>query len=313
LSASDATASQIRPYLFGILARVIRETEVYAQASAAMNQVDDPIAKLVIDSRLYSDRGLSSDTSIVPSFALDRALQDLMGKRIVESGVIRRVAVVGPGPDIIDRREGRDFYPVQTIQPFLVIDSLLRLGLAGTEMYLTTFDVSPRVNSHIDTARERAHGGESYPMQLALDPRQWTPDFIRYWETVGSGIGDNLSAPVATQANGEVSVRIVHARPAVVTSIQPRDVNIVLQRLAMSTPEERFDLVIATNVLIYYSVFEQSLAVANIAHMLRPGGVFLTNNLVAELPKSPLTLVGFTDVVYTPTRLGDRVLWYQRQ
>jgi hypothetical protein len=77
--------------------------------------------------------------------------------------------------------------------------------------------------------------------------------------------------------------------------------------------EARFDLVIATNVLIYYSVFEQSLAVANIAQMLRPWGIFLSNNLVAELPRSPLTLVGFTDVVYTSTRLGDRVLWYRRQ
>jgi hypothetical protein len=231
----------------------------------------------------------------------------------VESGAIQRVAVVGPGLDVIDRREGRDFYPVQTIQPLLVIDSLFRLGLAGGELHLTTFDVSPRVNSHLDTARERARGGESYAMQLPLDPSQWTPDFIRYWETVGSGIGDNLSVPVPGQVNGGLSVRIVRARSAVVTSIQPRDVNIVLQRLAMPTPEERFDLVIATNVLIYYSVFEQSLAVANIAHMLRPGGVFLSNNLVAELPKSPLTLVGFSDVVYTPTRLGDRVLWYRRQ
>ena len=36
-------------------------------------------------------------------------------------------------------------------------------------------------------------------------------------------------------------------------------------------PRERFDLIIATNVLVYYDVFEQSLALANLATMMRRG------------------------------------------
>jgi hypothetical protein len=31
---------------------------------------------------------------------------------------------VGPGLDFADKQEGYDFYPLQTIQPFAVIDSL---------------------------------------------------------------------------------------------------------------------------------------------------------------------------------------------
>ena len=33
------------------------------------------------------------------------------------------LAIVGPGLDFVDKRQGTDFYPVQTIQPFAVVDS----------------------------------------------------------------------------------------------------------------------------------------------------------------------------------------------
>jgi len=64
-------------------------------------------------------------------------------------------------------------------------------------------------------------------------------------------------------------------------------------------------------------VFEQTLASANIARMLRPGGFFLTNNRVFELPGSPLSGVGYVDVTYMSLpgigETGDRVIWYQKQ
>jgi len=41
---------------------------------------------------------------------------------------------------------------------------------------------------------------------------------------------------------------------AVVSSIVPRDLNIVVDRLPLAS-DERFDLVVATNVLFYYDVF----------------------------------------------------------
>jgi hypothetical protein len=76
----------------------------------------------------------------------------------------------------------------------------------------------------------------------------------------------------------------VRIRPNVVRAIAPHDLNIVLQRPDPLPDVERFDLVIATNILIYYDVFEQSLALANSARMLRPGGFLLSNNPVFELP-----------------------------
>ena len=73
---------------------------------------------------------------------------------------------------------------------------------------------------------------------------------------------------------------------------------------------------IATNILLYYDLFEQSLAVANIASMLRPGGLFLTNTRLVELPRSPIRSVGYTDSVYTTgprgDETGDRIWRYER-
>jgi hypothetical protein len=68
---------------------------------------------------------------------------------------------------------------------------------------------------------------------------------------------------------------------------------------------------VATNVLVYYDVFEQALALSNIAAMLREGGVFLTNNAV--LPTPPMKASAeYLKVGHSPQRY-DELLWYQRE
>jgi hypothetical protein len=92
-----------------------------------------------------------------------------------------------------------------------------------------------------------------------------------------------------------------------------RDLNVVAERLDPLPEGDQFDLVIATNILVYYDVLEQSLALANIAAMLRPGGFLLSNNVLVELPTTPMRSVGHTDAVYSD-RPDDRdqVVWYRR-
>ena len=47
--------------------------------------------------------------------------------------------------DFADKQEGYDVYPVQTIQPFGVLDSLSALGLSSPKgVSLTTLDLSDR-------------------------------------------------------------------------------------------------------------------------------------------------------------------------
>ena len=91
--------------------------------------------------------------------------------------------------------------------------------------------------------------------------------------------------------------------------------NIVVQRLDPLASDERFDLVIATNILIYYDLFEQSLAFANVAEMLRSGGYFLTNNdPTVVLPTIPMDVVGYIDVVYSDQPNDkDRLTWCLRR
>ena len=72
-------------------------------------------------------------------------------------------------------------------------------------------------------------------------------------------------------------------------------------------------MLIATNILVYYDVFEQSLALANIEKMLQPGGFLLSNNALLELPGSGMHSVGYETVVYSDKpNDGDHIVWYQR-
>ena len=79
--------------------------------------------------------------------------------------------------------------------------------------------------------------------------------------------------------------------PEIVRRIRPLDASIVSDRLDLADGE-RFDLVLASNVLLYYDTFEQTLALASIAAMLKPGGVLLTNDAVLEMPEIPMRSAG---------------------
>ncbi len=268
-------------------------------------------AELEAHSTIFRDRGLSSDTSMLVDHALEMALTALRAGGIVRAGGIRRVAIVGPGLDFINKADGLDFYPQQSIQPFAVIDSLLRLGLSQPEtLRVTTFDLNPRVNHHLVTARARAQAGEGYLLHLPL-PRgeRWTPEVRGYWQRMGDQIGTPTSA--ARLPEGEnAEIRAIRVTPAFVLAVTPQALDIVAERLVLDEAE-RFDLVVGTNVFVYYGPFEQGLAAANIAAMLRSGGVLLSNNDVPAPPPMKPT-VGYLPVAYSD-RQNDHVFSYQRQ
>lgn len=309
-----AGKEKIRRYVTESLMRFSTEAAILSA-----KRLNDP--SIGLDDRLtrFRDRGLSSDTSVYAGFAIERALEALKAEGLLGAGSVRRVAIVGPGLDFTDKHEGYDFYPQQTIQPFAVIDSLIRLGLATPDQIrMTTFDLSPRINHHLEAARQRARANGAYTLELPRNMNPpWTSSFVTYWKRLGDRIGETVAAVAVPPGAGSVQLRAVRVRPAVVLSIVPQDVNIVLQLFEPLGADERFDLIIATNILVYYNVFEQSLALANVAKMLRPGGLFLTNNGVFELPKIPMVRIGDTDVTYL--RLpgvgdaGDRVFWYRQQ
>ena len=119
------------------------------------------------------------------------------------------------------------------------------------------------------------------------------------------------TALATPQTLPQVRARALRARPEVVSVAEPP--------ISTSSPNararrpERFDLIVATDILVYYSVFEQSLALANIARMLRPGVLLLSTSRCSSLPALPIASIGYSDVTYLQRalRLGS-AWWYRR-
>ena len=275
LAVGPRSRESTRAYLLGLRSRALADNEQYAQRAAAASMASES-ERRAAHATLYRDRGLSTDSSLRVDFALDRTLAAIQERRAL-SGRVERVAVVGPGLDFIDKAQGHDRYPVQMIQPLALGDSLLRVGLADRPA-ITALDISARVLDHLRDARERARQGKAYRWTLVLERNNPAlaidPEFAAYWRRAG----DRLGTPVPLETQ-DVQARAIDVRPDAVLAIDGVDLNIVFDRT--SAPDaSRFDLVVATNVLVYYEPFEQALAVSNMAGMLRPGGLLLTNQPV---------------------------------
>jgi SAM-dependent methyltransferase len=300
--ATPAGREKAEEYLVGVRERVIAENERY------LRDAKSPSAY----STLFRDRGLSSDTRLTAGFAIDRAVAALTAAGRIAAGSVARVGIVGPGLDFTDKAEGYDFYPPQTIQPFALVDTLVRARMASSDLRVTTLDLSPRVNRHLEAARRRAAAGTAYVIQLPLardqPQHEWHPDLVAYWQQFGAGIGRAVPGAPAPAIAGDVRVRAVAVRPSIVAAITPADVDIVAERT-----DDRFDLIVATNILVYYDAFEQSLALANISKMLRPGGLFLTNYAVAPLPPMEATASQTITVDFDRQHNGDTIYCYRRQ
>jgi hypothetical protein len=313
---TEEDRAELRDFFAAGLTRLSEYEALFAALDAARARGERE-AERVARATIFQDRGIAPDTSLVSSYAIDEALQALTRAGRLKPGGVRRIAIIGPGLDFADKREGYDFYPQQTIQPFAVVDSLTRLGLgpAGS-LEVTTFDVSPRINEHLAGARQRSAQGEPYLVHVTLPsgPAGVAPALAGYWKRFGDAIGGPgfAAKPPPTVS---VRVRAVRVPPAVVQRVNPRDANAVLQPLVVAADgEPPFDVIVATNVLVYYGVFDQSLLLLNTSKALRPGGVFLSNTEAFLLPSIPLVQVGYTDAMATTAPAsGDRIYWYERQ
>ena len=303
---SPAQRKKLKAYLLANLARMQKEL-LQARQEAKSNR-----------DQLFQQRGISLDSNLWPDYDLDQQLKRMLDKGMVKPSSIRRLAIVGPGLDFVNKQEGVDFYPPQTVQPFAVLDSLFRLGLASPDsIELFTLDISSRVNLHIETARKNAALGRPYTVQLPwyADGR-WTPEFrssfTQYWQALGAKIGEPVAPIPVPQSAPGFDTRAVKVRPTVVNRLKPIDMNIVFQRLPLP-PEERFDLIIGTNIFLYYGGFEQSLARVNVAAMLKPGGYLLSNDKLQDTVPSGLDPVMVTEIPMTGAPvITDYIYCYRR-
>jgi hypothetical protein len=307
-----ADRKKIKAHLLANLARMKDEFIGFAEKlkSAGPQQ----------QSELYSDRGISLDTNLWPDFGLHQQLQRMLKEGLLKPGSIHRVAIIGPGLDFANKESGSDFYPPQTIQPFAVIDSLAQLGLADPKtVELFTFDISSSVNVHIARARKKAQAGQSYVGQLTWDktvPRSeaYLAEFTPYWKALGTRIGASVSPlPVPAAVADQVMIRAVKIAPRVVSRVTPVDMNIVYQRVSLGEAD-KFDLIIGTNIFVYYGAFEQSLARSNLASMMKPGAFLLTNDLLADaVPSHLVEQMRTQSILSVQPPISDYIFCYRRQ
>ena len=304
-------------FLYNNLQRVLLERRNLAERAKDAEAKRLPASPLDRVS-LFRDRGVSLDTGIFPDFSIDVTLRDLKQRGVLREGQVARVAVIGPGLDFADKNEesAYDYYPQQTLQPFALYDSLVRLGLTKSNaVSVSIFDISPRVIDHIQRARVRAQKNTGYVIQLPRDvSRPWPPDLIAWWHSLGDRVGTSVTPIQPPQIFQGLETRAVRIRPEVVLACEPVDVNIVLERLILA-PVDRFDLIVGTNIFLYYDPFEQMLALENAGAMLKPGGLLLTNDLLPEVGGGSMRQAGITDVRYgdKDASAHDAVGWYQKQ
>src|SRR6266480_1045749 len=311
---SSVGSEKTKNFVLENLRRVVQEQNTIREQFDHAGSESNQEAGLSNRSRVFRDRGISLDATILSSFGIEGALRDMKSRAVLPEKAITRVAVIGSGLDFTDKGFGYDFYPLQTLQPFAVYDSLIRLGLAEPgKIDITAFDISREVLEHLRSAHDRAKAGENYVVQLPRESWPWVAEAVQYWRSFGSEIGEPAAPVQPPPALKGLETRAVAIRPDVILSCKPVDLNVVFEQFDRSDTR-RFDLIIATNVFLYYDTVEQALALQNISTLLKPGGFFLTNDWLPGLPQIPMRSMGYTPVRYGESGdWGDNIFWWQRQ
>jgi len=87
-----------------------------------------------------------------------------------------------------------------------------------------------------------------------------------------------------------------------------------VQRIDLAA-SNRFDLIIGTNIFVYYDALEQSLALENAGSMLKSGCLLLTNDRLPEVTGGLMHQAGVSDVRYSEqdATAHETIGWYQRR
>ncbi len=311
---TSAGQEEITTYLIGNLQRVRDEFARYKKVIESASRSGDASEEFAARSTLFQTRGVSLDTSIMPNYAIEDALKRMLEKGLITKGSIRNVAIVGPGLDFINKQEGYDFYPEQSIQPFIVMDSLLRLGLTRLDdLHITTLDISDRVNQHLAGVRRRAMAKQDYVIELPLDMSvPWESGAVAFWKQSGDRIGAATKPAAVPAGVAKLDVHAVRIPASTVLRVKPVDLNVVWQTQDLPSAQQ-YDLVIGTNIFVYYNEFEQALTLDNLQRMVRPGGFLLSNNGFPEVRSVKWEKAGYSSTAYSPRHAdGDFIIWYRR-
>lgn len=300
-SRADRAAGLRREYLRAM--RFVYQKEFVARRA---DRPADAVAAL------YRSRGLSTDTAVEAGFVVREGLG--IGAALSPDRRIRRVLIVGPGLDLAPRMALNQFSRPESYQPWAVMDALLSLGIATAgELEIVGADINPRV---VDLLRR--HHGKPLELSLATEIRDadgvtLRADYREYFARLGAAIG---RAGGVERRDGRL-IKSVRVAAASARGLSGERLDIVTERLT----GRPFDLIVATNILPYFDDTQLGLALANIASMLAPGGLFLHNEprpavgdlgAALGLPFEQARTVTIADVRGGPP-LADSVFLHRRR
>ena len=252
----------------GLAAEYLRVMRFLYQKEFVAQREASPAAAVA---ELYRRRGLSTDTAVEAGYVVHLGLGVL--KALEPTRRVRRVLIVGPGP-----RPGAAHRPRRIGGP-RELSALGRAGFGAVARPRHAGRPGDRGRRHQPSrgrapgAGPRASAAAARGQQPAREPVAVVVARYRdYVDRFGGALSAQAAAPARDLGNGQrgktVSVSAQAAR-----ALRATPLDIVTQRL----DGERFDLIIATNILPYFDDPQLALAVANIAAMLAPGGAFLHN------------------------------------
>lgn len=208
--------------------------------------------------------GITTDTQVETGYPVALALEAIAERE--PKAKLQRVLVVGPGLDFAPRTDLVDVIPPQSYQPYAIADRLLARGLATPDaLRIDCIDINERVVRFFRQAAQQ----NVVTLQLLLSAPD--PRVSGYFRTLGDEIG--VGRTIGLQKRLDVQAGVAQR-------ITADKVNIVTDRY---DDGRQYDLVVITNVLVYFNTRERLSALANITAMLRPGGYIIHNEMSEEL------------------------------
>ena len=247
------------------------------------------------------------------NFAIEEALKGLKARGAAPSHT-RRIAIISSGLDFGGTAQNYDFYQPQTITPFAILETVLRLSLAQSgEAQVVVFELSPFAVSNLRTTTVKARAGSAPVLQLPRHTADaWNPQAVAYWSHFGELIGTGATALVIPNELHELEIRAVSIKAQVAARIAAEDMNVVTQT-EEPTQAPSFDLVVALNAFERYDGIEQSLALESISEMMNSGAVFLADANVPAIAPQELESLGVQHIRFSDRGTAHDIAAYRRK
>ncbi|HEV8132564.1 MAG TPA: hypothetical protein VGQ81_15065, partial [Acidobacteriota bacterium] len=305
-------------YLYRQYARSMKflyQKEFSAQKNVKKRHAE-PLRLAVDISSLYQTRGHSTDTQIEANFAVYIALGALKAERPALQ--LNKVLIVGPGIDFAPRTDLMDIFGPQSYQPYAVADALFAFKLAALDrVRIDCVDINDRVVRFVDEfSREESRRLALISGVADNAKHSFTAEYRDYFKQLGKSIGfesplDNLPSAYASRLKKSILVKRDLAG-----KVSAGKLNIITERY---DPSPGYDLIVVTNVFLYFNDKEILLSLANIESMMKKGAYLIHNeprqNLVSFAALYALPVVQARTVLIAPgeTPLYDTVWVHRRQ